>query len=67
MIKHGVDVIKAATSKVNRQQISVITVHQTLYAKAKVIQWAWYERYEEKQFVVLFGSLHIEQAFMRAI
>jgi len=40
---------------------------QPLFAKAKILQWAWPETYGETQFVFVFGSLHIEQKFMRVI
>ena len=60
------NVIKGAVSNVNGNQIPVIAMDQPLYAKAKLIQWTWPEKYGESKFVFLFGSLHIEQAFMRA-
>ena len=41
----------------------VVAMDQPLFAKAKLIQWAWPEKYGETQFVFVFGSLHIEQAF----
>ena len=63
-VDHGMNVIKGAVSNVNGNQIPVIAMDQPLYAKAKLIQWTWPEKYGGSKFVFLFGSLHIEQAFM---
>ena len=41
MVKHGMGSIKQITSRVNQNQIPVLTVDQPLYAIAKKIQWAW--------------------------
>ena len=39
MIKHGMDVIKAAFGKVNKDQTPVIVFDQPLYASSKEVQW----------------------------
>ena len=61
----SMDMIKRAVSNVNGSQVPVIAMDQPLSAKATLIQWAWPEKYDETQLVFVFGSLHIEQTFMR--
>ena len=39
MIKHGMDVIKTAIGKVNKDQTPVIVFDQPLYASSKDVQW----------------------------
>ena len=43
MIRHAMDVVKAATNELNPGQIPVITLDQPLYAIAKQVQWNWPE------------------------
>ena len=40
---------------------------QPLYAVAKQVQWNWKDRYGENKFVIVFGGLHIELAFLKVI
>ena len=67
MIKHSMDVIKASVEYINPGQVPVIAFDQPLYALAKQIQWNWRDIYGEQKFVVMFGGLHIEQAFLKAL
>ena len=60
MIRHSMDVIRAAVNKLNPGQIPIITVDQPLYTIAKQIQWRWPQTHGENHFVILFGGLHIE-------
>lgn len=60
MIKHGMDVLREATSFLNPGQVPVITLDQPLFALAKAIQWKWPAEYGEDKFVVMFGGLHLE-------
>ena len=67
MIKHSMNVIKASVEYINPCQIPVIAFDQPLYALAKQIQWNWRDIYGEQKFVVMFGGLHIEQAFLKTL
>ena len=67
MIKHSMNVIKASVEYINPGQIPVIAFDQPLYALAKKIQWNWKDIYGEQKFVVMFGGLHIEQAFLKTL
>ena len=40
---------------------------QPLYAVAKQVQWNWKDSYGENKFVIMFGGLHIELAFLKVI
>ena len=52
---------------VNPTQIPVITADQPLFALAKQAQWKWPESHVESQFVIVFGGLHLEMAFLRVV
>ncbi|EDO40140.1 predicted protein [Nematostella vectensis] len=67
MITHAMNVIQAAVYHVNPEQVPVIALDQPLYAVAKQIQWNFKERYGEHKFVIMFGGLHIEMAFLKVI
>ena len=62
MIRHSMDVVKAAISSLNPGQVPIITCDQPLYALAKQIQWNWPAVYGEEYFFVMFGGMHIEMA-----
>lgn len=57
MIRHAMNVIK----------LSVDHLDQPLHAVAKEIQWRWASHYGEEKFVVVFGGLHIEMAFLKVL
>ena len=65
MIKHSMDVVKAAVDYLNPGQVLVLAADQPLFALAKQIQWTWPATYGEDQFVIMFGGLHIEMAILR--
>ena len=67
MIRHSMNVVKAAVSILNPNQIPIITCDQPLYALAKQIQWNWPTTYGEKYFFVMFGGLHIEMAAFKIL
>ena len=67
MIKHGMDVLREATSFLNPGQVPVITLDQPLFALAKAIQWKWPAEYGEDKFVVMFGGLHLEMAMWSTV
>lgn len=67
MIRHAMNVIKLSVDHLNPGQVPVIAVDQPLYAVAKEIQWRWASHYGEDKFVVVFGGLHIEMAFLKVL
>ena len=67
MIKHSMAVIKLSLEKLNPGQVPVIAFDQPLYAVAKEIQWEFPDLYGEEQFVIVFGGLHIEMAFLKVL
>ena len=67
MIKHGMNVIKQAVELLNPGQVPVIAVDQPLYSLAKNIQWQYPATHGEDKFVIMFGGLHIEMAFLKVI
>lgn len=67
MIRHSMDVVKQAVEKLNPGQVPVIAMDQPLYTVAKQIQWSWPGTYGEAHFVMMFGGLHIEMAFLKVL
>ena len=67
MVKHGMDMLKKATQFLNPGQISVISLDAPLFALAKLVQWNWPQTHGEKDFVVMFGGLHIEMAIWKTL
>ena len=67
MIAHSLKVIKAAVNQVNPTQIPVVAVDQPLFALAKQIQWTFNEIFNEDQFVIMLGGLHIEMAAFKML
>jgi len=67
IICHSLNIIKACVDYLNYGQTPVVGMNQPLYAVAKQIQWNFPERYGERRFVIMFGELHIEMAFLKAI
>ena len=67
MIRHAMDIIKLSLNHLNPGQVPVIALDQPLFAVAKEIQWNWSDLYGEKKFVVMFGGLYIEMAFLKVI
>ena len=67
MIRHAMDINKLSVNHLNPGQVPVIAFDQPLFAVAREIQWNWSDLYGEKKFVVMFGGLHIEMAFLKVI
>ena len=67
MIRHSMNTVKAAVEVLNPGQVPVLACDQPLYSLAKQIQWTWPESYGEKQFVIMFGGLHIEMAILKVL
>ena len=65
MIRHAMDVVKAAINELNPGQIPVVTLDQPLYAIAKQVQWNWPDTHGEDLFVVMLGGLHTEMAALK--
>lgn len=38
-----------------------------MYVVTKQIQWKWKDSYGKNKFVIMFGGLHIEMAFLKVI
>ena len=51
----------------NPTQVPFLTVDQLLIICFSQEQWLWSDEYVEGQYAVLFGSLHIEMAFLKVI
>ena len=67
MICHSLNIIKACVNHLNAGQIPVLAMDQPLYTVAKEIQWNFPGNFGEGQFVIMFGGLHIEVVFLKAI
>ena len=69
IIRHSMDVIKDCVNRVNPCQTPEIAMDQPLFtlAKLKQIQWNFPQKYGEDKFVVMFGGLHVEIAFLKAL
>ena len=67
MIRHSMNTVKAAVEVLNPGQVPVLACDQPLCSLAKQIQWTWPESYGEKQFVIMFGGLHIEMAILKVL
>ena len=65
MIKHSMDVVKAAVDYLNPGHVPVLAADQPLFAFAKQTQWTWSDTYGENQFVIMFEGLHIEMAVLK--
>ncbi len=59
--------IKAAVNHVNPTQTPAVAPDQPLFALAKQIQWTFKEIFNEDQFVIMFGGLHIEMAAFKMV
>ena len=67
MIKHGMDVLREATSFLKPGQVPVITLDKPLFALAKAIQWKWPDEYGKDKFVVMLGGLHLDRAMWSTV
>lgn len=66
-IAHKMDVIRTCVQHLNPGQVPVRALDQPLYAVAKQIQWTLKHKYGEDKFVIMFGGLHVEMAFLKLI
>ena len=67
MIRHSMDIIKAAVQHLNPGQMPIVAADQPLYALTKKIQWSWPATHGEDHFVIMFGGLHIEMALLKVL
>ena len=66
MIRHSMDIVKAAVQHLNQGQTPVLAAEQTLYILLlKKIQWTWPATHGEDQFMIMFGG-HAEVAWILA-
>ena len=47
--------------------LTLAKLNQPLFTLAKQIQWNFPEKYGEDKFVIIFGDLHVEMAFLKAL
>ena len=64
MIKHSMEIVRAAVQHLNPSQVPILALDQPLYALAKLIQWTWPTSLGEDHFVLMLGGLHIEMAIL---
>ena len=67
MIAHSMKAIKSAVEHINPSKIPVIAGDQLLFALTKQIQWTLCEMYNEDQYVIILGGLHIEMAALKML
>ena len=67
MIKHGMDVLREATSFLNPGQVPIITLDQPLFGLAKAIQWKWPDEYGKDKFLVMSSGLHLDRAMWSTV
>lgn len=67
MIKHAMDVVRAATQAVNPGQVPVLAMDQPLFALGKMIQWAFPDSHGESKFVLMLGAMHTEMSFFKVL
>lgn len=67
MIRHSMNIVKTAVEILNPGQVPVLACDQPLYSLAKQIQWTWPDSHGEKQFMIMFGGLHIEMATLKVL
>ena len=67
MVKHAMNMIKRTTDHLNPGQVPVVAADQPIFSVAKEIQWRNAETHGEDHFVVMFGGLHIEMAFLKVL
>lgn len=65
MIRHSMDIVRAAVYHLNPGQMPALAADQPFYALAKEIQWTWPDSHGENHFVIMFGGIHIEMAVMK--
>ena len=61
MIKHGMDVVRQATTFLNPGQVPIITVDQPLFALVKMVQWKWPTSHGEQAFVAMMTLCSLRQ------
>lgn len=65
MVRHGIEIIRKVTNRLNPGQTTVITGDQPVYAIGKQVQWRYKEEY--KNVFWMMGPLHIEMLFLNCI
>lgn len=67
MIKHGMQLVTKLTDLLNTKQVPVLCADQPLFTLGKLIQWNCPAQFGEDKFVMLLGSFHIEQNFLKIV
>jgi len=65
MIRHSMEIVRAAVQHLNPDQVPIFALDQPLYALARQIQWTWPTSLGEDHFVLILGGLHIEMAILK--
>ena len=65
MIKHSMEVVRAAIQHLNPGQVPILALDQPPFALAKQIQWTWPTSLGEDHFVLMLGGLHIEMVILK--
>ena len=58
------DILQTATLHLNPSQATVLTVDRPRYTIEKKIQWSFPNMYDEQNFIIMMGGLHIEMTFV---
>ena len=66
IVRHGMNLVRQATDKLNQGQTPVMAVDQPLFALCKYVQWTWKDTFGEAPFVML-GGLHVEMASWKMV
>lgn len=56
VVMHAMDIVTAATKKLNLTQTPVITADEPVYAIAKQVQWLYPDKYGEDKIVLMLGK-----------
>src|SRR6218665_2375511 len=67
MVKHLMDIVMAATSKLNKDQTPVFTGDQPVYTISRQIQWHFRNTHGEDNVMVMMGALHIEMMVLNIL
>ncbi|KAE8742548.1 hypothetical protein FOCC_FOCC011900 [Frankliniella occidentalis] len=67
MMKHTMDVVAKAVTKINEGQVPVLVGDQPLYALLKQIQYTFPDTHGEDKYFIMMGGLHIEMAALRVV
>lgn len=64
VVMHSLDIVIAATKKLNPNQTPVNTADEPVYAIAKQLQWLYPEKYGEDKLILMLGNYFIRHGIM---